>query len=409
MKVLALNAGSNSLKFQIVDLDGRSRLDSPEFHFGRTLVRGAYDNIGKNGGVFTLFDGERETHREEIALADYGDAATQCFDWIDSGAGSNQGVQKTSDLERIGHRVVHGADLFHGPAKIDPTVIDQIEGLADLAPLHNEAALSVIRVAQKRVDGERMVAVFDTAFHRTIPEEAALYGLPLQVSKELKIRRYGFHGISHRYMTIRYGQITGRPLQETRLITLHLEGGSSVAAIRGGLSVDTSMGLTPLEGLIMGTRSGDLDPAIVPYLMRKRGLDVEGVEKFLNKECGLLGISGISGDTRELMQRLDEDSARLALDIFSYRVRKYVGSYLAVLGGADAIVFGGGIGENTPYVRARVCEGLSALGIELDSQRNQEVIDREGLISTDDSRPAIWVIPTEEALMVAHETASIDI
>ncbi len=283
-----------------------------------------------------------------------------------------------------------------------------IEGLADLAPLHNKPALAVIAEARKRAGVEvENVAVFDTLFHRTIPQEAAGYGLAPEIADKYKIRRYGFHGVSHQYMSIRYGQITGKALSGTKLVTMHLEGGSSAAAIRDGQSIDTSMGFTPLEGLVMGTRCGDLDPAIVPYLMRKEGLNTDGIEELLNKKSGLKALSGVSADTRELMKHRDNPRVKLAIEIFCYRVKKYVGAYLAALGGADALIFGGGIGENTPLFRERICCGLEGLGVELDPGCNEATIDREGMISKAESRVQVWVIPTEENLMVAREASSI--
>jgi acetate kinase len=292
--------------------------------------------------------------------------------------------------------------------QITGDVIRRIEELGDIAPLHNASALKVIRTMRSGIAKEiPAFAVFDTVFHRTIPEEAALYALPLPLAKRYKIRRYGFHGISHRYMATRYAQITGRQLSELRLITLHLEGGSSAAAIRNGMSVDTSMGFTPLEGLMMGTRCGDIDPAIVPYLMRKEGMDANTIEKFLNKQCGLAGVSGFSADTRELRDCISEPSSALALDMFSYRVRKYIGAYLAVLGGADAIIFGGGIGENTQIVREKICNGLNWCGAALDFEKNTATVDREDVISKPGSNISIWVIPTREDLMIASEVASL--
>lgn len=248
-----------------------------------------------------------------------------------------------------------------------------------------------------------MVAVFDTVFHRTIPEHAALYPLPPDIAKRHRIRRYGFHGISHRYMSIRYAQITGRPLNGINLVTVHLEGGSSAAAIRQGESIDTSMGFTPLEGLMMGTRCGDIDPAIVSYLMRKENMNAHEIESFLNKKCGLLGVSGKSADTRELLREPDDPAVQLALEMFSYRVRKYIGSYLAALGGAEAIVIGGGIGENTAVVRELIAKELGWFGAHLDQDRNQNTIDSEGPITTNDSTLQIWVIPTQENLMMAAD------
>ena len=387
MKVLALNPGSNSLKFEVVET-------GPEFgSFGRTLLRASYDDIGKERSAFRVFDGKRVVRREELEVSSYGQAAARALEWVNSDGGG------LGAIARIGHRVVHGADLFAGAAVVNDESIAKIESLQDLAPLHNASALEVIRAVEERTQGRiPAVAVFDTVFHRGLPAVAASYGLPRDVAERHRIRRYGFHGLSHRYLMTRYAEMVGRAPEELRL-----------AAIRGGVSVDTSMGFTPLEGLLMGTRSGDLDPAIVPYLMRKEGLDGAGVEAFLNKQCGLQGVSGVSGDTRELLPQMENPSVRLAIDLFAYRVRKYLGSYLAVLGGADAVVFGGGIGENAPEVRRRIGEGLEALGIVWDEERNQATVDCEGLISRPDSPIAVWVIPTEEARVVAQETAALSL
>lgn len=400
MKILTLNAGSNSLKFEIVAVESR------QTGFGSSLVAGAYDDIGKEHSAFSLAEKKQVRYSEEKRVDDHGQAVELLFDWIEQGQARDRGIRSLADIERIGHRVVHGADRFEGPCEVTQDVIGQIEELEDMAPLHNRAALKVIRAAQARVNSRtRMFAVFDTVFHRTIPDEAALYALPGDVARRNRIRRYGFHGISHRYLMLRYAQITGRAPEELNLVTLHLEGGSSAAAIRGGKSIDTSMGFTPLEGLMMGTRSGDLDPAIVPYLMRKEHLDAAGVEQFLNKKCGLLGVSELSADTRKLRERLQDERVHLALRMFSYRVRKYVGAYLAALGGAQAIVVGGGIGENTALVREWIFEGFDWCGAILDRERNERTIDREAAITTPESRLPVWVIPTQENLMMARDVA----
>ncbi len=408
MRVLALNSGSNSLKFEVVRVEPEQGAeDYRPFAFGETLVSGAYDNIGKEGGVFSLFEGTKVSKKENVLIRDYAHAAALLCDWLNRGGGEEHGVASFSDIERIGHRVVHGADCFNGPALLTGDVIHQIEALEDLAPLHNKSALQVIRaVGEKISDSLPMVAVFDTVFHRTIPDQAALYALPPDLARQHKIRRYGFHGSSHRYMMLRYAQLTGRRIEETKLVTAHLEGGSSMAALRYGRSVETSMGFTPLEGLVMGSRAGDLDPAIVPYLMRKEKMDDRQVDEFLNKECGLLGLSGVSADTRELVPKLDEPAVDLAINVFCHRVRKYLGAYLAILDGAEAVILGGGIGENTPLVRERICRDLGWFGIELDFNCNSDVIDREGMITKPDARLPVWVIPTRENLMVAHDTAA---
>jgi acetate kinase len=400
MKILTLNAGSNSLKFEIIASEPGSA------GFGRSLVSGAYDNVGKENARFALLEGKEARHQEQIEIRDHGHAAELLLDWMDRGGAKEHGIARLADIDRIGHRVVHGADRFSGPARIDDDVVRQIEDVADLAPLHNESALQVIRAAQAKL-GQKlpMIAMFDTVFHRTIPERAAFYPLPVDVARRHGIRRYGFHGISHNYLMRRYGQIARRPLDEINLITLHLEGGCSAAAIQHGKSVDTSMGFTPLEGLMMGTRCGDIDPAIVTYLMRKEGMSGDEVEKLLNKKCGLLGVSGSSADTRDLRQHLDDRRVDLALNMFCYRVRKYIGAYMAVLGGVEAIVLGGGISENTAVVRERACQGFEWCGAVLDPQRNDQTIDREGPITTPESSVQIWVIPTQEGLMMAKDVA----
>ncbi len=409
MHILTLNSGSNSLKFEIITAEPNHGTHEPQVGFGSSLVAGSYDNIGKRDAVFSLLQNKKPRSREQIEVRDHGHAAELLLDWIDSGNANANGIRNLADVHRVGHRVVHRAGRFDGPVRITGDVIRQIEELEDLAPLHNISALKVIKAVRARADfNAPAIAVFDTVFHRTIPSRAALYPLPPDLAKRHGIRRYGFHGISHRYMTLRYTQITGRPLWSVNLVTLHLEGGSSAAAIREGKSIDTSMGFTPLEGLMMGTRCGDIDPAIVSYLMRKENMNAEQIDAFLNKKCGLAAVSERSADTRKLVEHLDDPAVNLALDMFSYRVRKYIGAYLAALGGAEAIVVGGGIGENTPVVRERIFEDLAWSGAILDPQRNSQTIDVEGVISTPDSPVQIWVIPTQENLMMAKDVVDFE-
>ena len=399
MNILTLNAGSNSLKFEIVAAESGGG-------FGASLLAGAYDNIGKEHSAFSLLENKKAFHTEVIEIRDYGHAAELLFDWIERGNAADRRIRNLSDLECIAHRVVHGGDSFDGPARIMEEVIRRIEALEEIAPLHNRSALEAIRAAQAKVRSDLpMMAVFDTVFHRNIPDEAAFYPISMDLARRHKIRRYGFHGISHRYLMLRYCQIANRPVQEANLVTLHLEGGSSAAAIRNGRSIDTSMGFTPLEGLMMGTRSGDIDPALVAYLIRKENMDAKSVEEFLNKKCGLLAVSKVSADTRELEKRLSDKSVELAVNMFCYRVRKYVGAYLAALGGAEAIVVGGGIGENTPFMRERIFREFDWCGAVLESEQNRTVVDREGKITTPESSLPIWVIPTQEGLMMAKEAA----
>ena len=404
MNILTLNSGSNSLKFEIVAAEPDHGAPDSQVSFGSSLIAGSYDNIGEPDSLFSLLQNKQAQYSERNQVRDHGHATELLLDWIDHAGAAAQGIRDLKSIQRVGHRVVHGADQFNGPVEITDDVIRRIEGLEELAPLHNAAALRVIRAARARAGFHPlMVAVFDTVFHQTIPDRAALYPFPIEVSNRHRIRRYGFHGISHRYLTLRYAQISGRPLQSVSLVTLHLEGGSSAAAIQHGKSIDTSMGFTPLEGLMMGTRCGDIDPAIVPYLMRKENMNPEEIESFLNKKCGLAAVSGRSADTRELVQHLDDPAVDLALAMFSYRVRKYIGAYFGALGGAETIVVGGGIGENTPLVRERIFRDLAWAGAIFDPERNHKTIDCEGLISTPDSPVQIWVIPTQENLMIAKD------
>ncbi|HYE74216.1 MAG TPA: acetate kinase, partial [Blastocatellia bacterium] len=308
----------------------------------------------------------------------------------------------------VGHRVVHGGEKFTTSVLITADVLHGIEECIDLAPLHNPANIKGIQATLELLGpGVPQVAVFDTAFHQTLPDYAYLYALPYQFYRRYKVRRYGFHGTSHRFVAYRYRQLLGIPREQTNVITLHLGNGCSAAAIKAGNSIDTSMGFTPLEGLVMGTRSGDLDPAILDFVAEKEGLSATQVESLLNKQSGLLGISGLTHDMRELLDEEHEHKdrrAHLAIEIFCYRVRKYIGAYLAAMNGADAIVFTGGIGENSPIVRAKICEGLAWMGLTIDSARNEtQVAGREGLITDDASRLAAYVIPTDEELLIARD------
>jgi acetate kinase len=318
-------------------------------------------------------------------------------------------VRGYGDLHAVGHRVVHGGEHFVRSMLLTEEVIQNIEKFIDLAPLHNPSNLKGIRAAQALL-GEAVpqVAVFDTAFHQTLPERAFLYALPYQFYRRHGVRRYGFHGTSHRYVAHRYRQFRHLDRSETNIITLHLGNGCSACAIKSGESIDTSMGLTPLEGLAMGTRSGDVDPAIMSLLAGKEGLDIHEVESMLNKQSGLLGVSGLTNDMRELLEEIRQNNDRrasLAIDIFCYRTRKYIGAYLAAMDGADAIVFTGGIGENSPDIRSRICQGLGWMGLQLDDALNQQRIKgSEGPIHREGSRLGAYVIPTDEELLIARDT-----
>lgn len=403
MNVLVLNTGSSTVKFQVVGTDvDRIAADTDE-----TIARGLIERLGGEA-IITLRAGDAAPVRTTEPLRDHRAAVEFILSWLVSDE-SGPALAARSDIEAVGHRVVHGGEAFTRSVRIDDTVLRGIEDTIDLAPLHNPSNLRGIAAVRAVLGGGvPQVAVFDTAFHSTLPAQAYLYAIPYQLYRRYKVRRYGFHGTSHRYVAYRYRKLTGVARDATRLVTLHLGNGCSACAISGGDSIDTSMGFTPLEGLVMGTRSGDVDPAVLEYLSAKEGLTLAEAETLLNKQSGLLGVSGLTNDMRELLAEADEHDdrrARLAIDVFCYRVRKYIGAYLAAMGGADAIVFAGGIGENSAAVRARICEGLEWLGLTLDAARNDGAKGGyEGRISTDDSRLAAWVIPTDEELLIARDT-----
>jgi len=397
MKVLAINCGSSTLKFQLFELGRNDKGSGREIR----LARGLVEEIGTRGPLdFTIEGGE--SLRETVAIADHGQAMGRVLAWLES-----SDLLERDGSWAVGHRVVHGGSRFTGAVVIDDQVLAAIEAVSELAPLHNEPALGAIYAAREALGPEvPMVAVFDTAFHSTLPERASNYAIAQDLAAKHEIRRYGFHGIAHRYMTERYSVITSTPIEQVKLITLQLGNGCSATAVSGGRSIDTSMGFTPLEGLVMGTRSGDLDPSLPGFLARREGVDVEEVEGWLNKKSGLLGVSGRSRDMRDLLQEAHRGDTRagLAVEMFCYRVRKYIGAYLAVLGGADAIVFGGGIGENAPTVRSRICTGMEWCGLRLDEDRNAKAVGSEERISADDVTLHAYVIPVDEAVTIFRET-----
>jgi acetate kinase len=397
MIVLVFNTGSASLKFDLVRVERRQA--SP--HDGKKLLSGIIESIGREA-VLSEFNGKNVSNQHRVEAKGIQDAVERAVEWM-----KQERPQDVASVEIIGHRVVHGADRFSGPVWIDDGTVQAITELEDIAPLHNRPALEAIEASQKLFGPKsRMAAVFDTSFHRTLPERAFTYALPYELAERRKIRRYGFHGPSHEYMMRRYAEIAGKSVEDVSIVTLHLESGCSACAIQNGRSVDTSMGFTPLEGLVMGMRSGDLDPALVGYIARNEQLSLDQVEELLNKKSGLLGLSGVSHDTRKLMEQIESnDRAKLAMEVFCYRAAKYIGAYLAALGGAEVIIFGGGIGEDTPWVRARVCASFDWCGLMTDQDANAKIINQEGRISTDGSKLQAWVIPTEESLMIAHQAA----
>jgi acetate kinase len=389
MVVLALNCGSSSLKFQVLDTAGKR--SEP-----LRVAKGLVERIGGSATV-TLETSGRPSRRETAAIPDHAAAVRLAIDEARGAA---------SRLDGVGHRVVHGGERYVRSMLIDAAVDAALEELEALAPLHNGPNLVGIRASRAALGPSiPNVAVFDTAFHSTLPERAWRYAIDRELSSRHHIRRFGFHGISYQAVLSRYCHLTRTSPSEATLVALHLGNGASATAIKNGCSIDTSMGFTPLEGLVMGTRSGDLDPALVGYLARRERVSVDEVERWLNERSGLSGLSGGSRDMRDLLGRQREDErARLAVEIFCYRARKYVGAYLAALGGAAAVVFSGGIGEHASEVRERICEGMQWCGLVLDSTRNIEADGREARISADGARIHAWVIPTDEERVIAQET-----
>jgi acetate kinase len=403
MNILVLNSGSSSLKFQVITSD----LEKIKQNADERLCRGLIEGIGREA-IITVQTRNGPRQKFTASLPDISAALEYLVRWIASDRSGITEVQSSADIHAAGHRVVHGGELFAESVIISDKVLKGIEDCIELAPLHNPNNIKGIRAVQQ-ILGQKLpqVAVFDTAFHHSIPEEAYLYALPYHLYRRHHIRRYGFHGTSHRYVAYRYRVLRQLNRDETHVITLHLGNGCSAAAIRKGYPVDTSMGMTPLEGLVMGTRSGDVDPAIVNLIATKEGLSTHEVDALLNTQSGLLGISGLTNDMRVLQEELkkhDDRRVRLAIEVFCYRARKYIGAFLACMGGADAVVFTGGIGENSPDVRSRICEGLEWAGLKLDEKKNQLMVGLEGQISSDDSRLHAYVIPTDEELLIARDT-----
>ena len=402
MNILVLNCGSSSLKFQLIATD----LERIEQNDDRRLAHGVIERIG--GAAILNFAVEGGAAEKSGApVRDIPAALDAVLKWISRQ--SINGVRNLGDIDAVGHRVVHGGEYFSQSVLIAEEVLRAIEDCIELAPLHNPANIKGIQ-AVREIFGKQLpqAAVFDTAFHQTLPEKAFLYAIPYQLYRRHKVRRYGFHGTSHRYIAYRYRTTNNIPRENVNVITIHLGNGCSMAAIKDGNSIDTSMGLTPLEGLVMGTRSGDLDAAILEFIGAKEGLTIHETEMLLNKQSGLLGISGLTNDMRELLAEAEESDdrrARLAIEIFCYRAGKYLGAYLAAMNGADAIIFAGGIGENSPKIRARICENLKWFGIALDETQNSSCVGgREAVISTSDSRLKVCVIPTNEELLIARDT-----
>ncbi|MCG4527379.1 acetate kinase [Intestinimonas massiliensis] len=395
MKVLVINAGSSSLKYQLMDTDTRT-----------VLAKGLCERIGIDGRLTHKVPAKDLKLEFEIAMPTHAEAIQSVLDALTS---AEHGVIRSmSEIDAVGHRVVHGGEKFAASARIDADVMAALEECIPLAPLHNPANITGIKACQAVMPSTPMVAVFDTAFHQTMPAKSYIYALPYEYYEKDKVRRYGFHGTSHRYVSARAAAMLGKPIEELKIITCHLGNGSSVSAIDGGKSVDTSMGFTPLAGVPMGTRSGDLDAGILEYLMNKYGMDIKEMLNVLNKKSGVLGISGVSSDFRDLEEaaKAGNDRAQLALDSFQYSVKKLVGAYAAAMGGVDAIVFTAGVGENDAVTRMTIASGLEFMGVKMDAEANN-TRGHEAVVSAADSKVKVLLIPTDEELMIAMDTAEI--
>jgi acetate kinase len=404
-RVLVVNTGSSSIKYQLFDMpegSGEPQQGDPVDRGHKVLASGVVERIGEAGARLTHRAGDADPLVVEDRVADHSEGFERVFGAFEAAG------EPIGELAGIGHRVVHGGDRLTAPTLVDEDTIRAISDQVPLAPLHNPSNLLGIRIAMASFPDTPQVAVFDTAFHQTMPPRAWRYALPADLAAELRIRRYGFHGTSHAYVSRKAAEHLGRPAAELNLITLHLGNGASVAAVAGGRCIDTSMGMTPLEGLVMGTRSGDLDPAVVFYLHREAGLSVDDIDDLLNKRSGMLGLAG-ANDLREVGRRAadGDQAAAEALDVYCYRIRKYVGAYAAALGRLDALVFTAGVGENNDGVRAGVCQGLEGLGVTLNPKRNRARSGRPRTISADDAPVAVLVVPTNEELEIAEQTLAV--
>jgi acetate kinase len=387
-KIIAINAGSSSLKFQLFEMPSEE-----------VITKGLIERIGLNDGIFNI-TANGEKIQEVLDIPDHGVAVKLLLDKL-----TNLGIiQSLSEIDGIGHRVVHGGEAFNDSVLINEEVLNKIEELSELAPLHNPANVTGIKAFQQVLPNVPAIAVFDTAFHQTMPESSYLYSLPYEYYEKYGVRKYGFHGTSHKYVSERAAEMLGRPVEHLRLVSCHLGNGASIAAIEGGKSIDTSMGFTPLAGVTMGTRSGNIDPALIPYIMEKTGKNAEEVLTVLNKESGVLGVSGFSSDLRdiELEASKGNDRAELALELFANKIHKYLGSYAARMYGVDAIIFTAGIGENSESIRARVLSGLEFMGIYWDPALNK-VRGKEAFINYPHSPVKVLIIPTNEEVMIARD------
>ncbi|HHT02571.1 MAG TPA: acetate kinase [Firmicutes bacterium] len=395
MKILVLNCGSSSIKYQLLDMENES-----------LLAKGLLERIGLPDSILTHQATGQDKYRQVMPVKDHTEGVKQVLHILfDAERGV---ISDAKEIAAVGHRVVHAGEEFSGSVLITPQVKAALQRCVSLAPLHNPPNLLGIEAAEQALPGTPQVGVFDTAFHQTMPQHVYLYALPYELYEKYGIRRYGFHGTSHRYVAQRAAEMLGKPLPDLKLITCHLGNGCSITAVAEGKSFDTSMGMTPLEGLVMGTRSGDVDPAVLPWVMREEGLDTDQIDNLINKKSGLLGVSGISNDMREVEEAASagHKRARLAYDMFIYRLRKYIGAYAAAMGGVDALVFTAGIGENSASVRSAACSGLGFLGVAIDEEKNRSQ-EREKDIALPEAKVRVLVIPTNEELVIARDTAEI--
>lgn len=396
MKVLVLNCGSSSLKYQIINMESET-----------LLAKGIAERIGIEGSFVKHEPAGQEKHVIKEELHNHKDAIRVVLGAL---IDKDHGVLTSLDeINAVGHRVVHAGEKFSGSVMITQEVIDALEECSDLAPLHNPPNLMGIYACQEILPAVPMAGVFDTAFHQTMPKSSYLYALPYELYDKYKIRRYGFHGTSHKYVALKTAELLGKPLESLKLVTCHLGNGASMAAVMNGKSVDTTMGFTPLEGLAMGTRCGDMDPAIISFIMEKEHIDINEMNNIMNKKSGVLGISGVSSDFRDIEEAAESgnERAKVALEVFYKRVTKYIGAYAAEMGGLDAIVFTAGLGENSDVARAEICKTLTFMGATIDESKNTGLRGKESIISTDVSTVKIVLMPTNEELMIARETKSL--
>lgn len=395
--VLVVNVGSSSLKYQLLNMEDES-----------VLAKGNCDRIGIDGHLSHKVPSKGIEISEDVSFPTHTEAFEKLAEVLTSGEGKV--IDSMSEISAVGHRVVHGGELYKETTLVTDQVIDDIDALSELAPVHNHPNALALRTCKKVLaPGTPQVAVFDTAFHQTMPPKAYMFGLPYEDYKNYQVRKYGFHGTSHRFVTKSLAEAMGKPLSELKIVSCHLGNGSSITAVDGGKSVDTTMGFTPLDGLLMGTRCGSVDPSAVTYVMEKHGFSAHEMSEYMNKKSGFLGMSGVGSDNREVCAAAAEgnERAQITLDILSYQIKKYIGSYAAAMNGLDAILFTGGIGENSSEVRGAVCENMSFYGIEIDEELNKSIHGKLVKLSTENSKVEVWVVPTNEELLIARDTLAV--